>query len=117
MYKNLLIFQFIAGYKYVLRGQPDFTPCSTDRYQPNTLWSNASNQCIFKKSQCIENGQCLYQNRTSDFDRSCRCDYSRGYAFVAKPKNVCFCIPSEEDCSCFKKFCPQNEVLTPGKKL
>ncbi|CAC5383047.1 unnamed protein product [Mytilus coruscus] len=101
------------GNKYVLRGRPDFTPCAIDRYQPIRLWSNVSSQCIYKKSKCIGNGQFLYKNGTEELDTSCRCDYTRGYDFINKPRNACFCVPSEEDCSCYKKNCPQNGVLTP----
>ncbi|XP_076116782.1 uncharacterized protein LOC143084258 [Mytilus galloprovincialis] len=101
------------GYKYLLRGQPDFTQCEIERYQPIRLLSNVSNQCIFEKSKCIENGQFLFKNGTTETDRSCRCDYTRGYAFITKPKNLCSCIPSEEDCNCYKKSCPHRGLLTP----
>ncbi|VDI36871.1 Hypothetical predicted protein, partial [Mytilus galloprovincialis] len=101
------------GNKYVQRGQPDFTPCAKHRYQPFRLWSNVSGQCIFKKSQCVSDGQFLYNNGTTESDRSCRCDYTHGYAFIKKPRHLCYCIPSEEDCSCYKKYCPHNTLLTP----
>ncbi|VDI47999.1 uncharacterized protein MGAL_10B000940 [Mytilus galloprovincialis] len=101
------------GNKYVQRGQPDFTPCEKKRYQPFRLWSNVSGQCIFKKSQCVSDGQFLYNNGTTESDRSCRCDYTHGYAFIKKPKHPCYCIPSEEECSCYKKNCPNNTLLTP----
>lgn len=107
----------ISGNKYVLRGRPDFTPCVTDRYQPIRLWSNVSSQCIYKKSQCIGNGQIMYQNGTEESDSSCRCDLTRGYDFINKPRNASFCIPSEEDCSCYKKKCPHDGVLSSGKKF
>ncbi|CAG2212473.1 unnamed protein product [Mytilus edulis] len=103
------------GNKYVQRGQPDFTPCAKSRYQPFRLWSNVSGQCIFKKSQCVSDGQFLYNNGTTESDRSCRCDYTHGYVFINKPRHPCYCIPSEEDCSCYKKYCPNNRLLTPGR--
>lgn len=98
-----------------MRGQPDFTPCETNRFQPIYLWSNVSGHCTFKKSQCAEDGQILFNNGSTEKDRSCRCDYTRGYAFITKPKNECFCNLSHEDCSCYKKYCTYNKVLTPGK--
>ncbi|CAC5383012.1 unnamed protein product [Mytilus coruscus] len=108
-----MFYDAFFGNKYVLRGRLDFTPCATDRYQPIRLWSNASSQCIYKKSQCIGNGQIMHRNGTEESDTSCRCDYTRGFDFINKPKNASFCIPSEEDCSCHKKKCPHNGVLSP----
>lgn len=114
--KIYLLSNTFVGNKMVFGGQLDFTQCSTNRYQPFHMWSNISDKCIFKKSQCIENGQFLYRNGTNESDRSCRCDYTLGYAFISKPKNKCYCMPSQEECSCYKKNCPNNEDLTPGKK-
>jgi hypothetical protein len=44
-----------------------------------------------------EEGQVKYNMaETTTNDTKCRCDYTRGYAFVEKPRNTCYCIPSPE---------------------
>ncbi|CAG2237453.1 unnamed protein product [Mytilus edulis] len=48
-------------------------------------------------------------------DSACRCDHIKGYAFVNNPKERCYCIPSDEDCTCYKKFCPPSYILTSDK--
>lgn len=71
--------------------------------------------CVFLKSTCIEEGQILHSHGTTKTDITCRCDYTRGYAYVKMPNNTCYCNPSYEDCSCYKKSCRKYEVLTAGK--
>lgn len=105
---------YYSGFKFVMRGNLDGDACTEDRYQPYKFKTNGSSRCIFEKSACLEDGQILHDNRNSLIDRTCRCDYTNGYAFVRNPKNSCYCIPSEEDCSCYKKSCSSNTVLTPG---
>lgn len=76
---------------------------------------NGNSKCVFLKSICTEDGQILYSDGTTKTDVTCRCDYSRGYAYVNIPKHTCYCDPLSEDCSCYKKSCGDNEELTAGK--
>ncbi|CAG2236637.1 TTN [Mytilus edulis] len=112
-----------AGRKSVLRGGIDAVVCSKERYQPSgyTLYTNASTNCILLKSFCHEEGQVVYDNGNRTTDATCRCDYRRGFAFLIKPNNPCFCRPSQADCSCFLKICPNRShtlspVTTAGEK-
>ncbi|XP_052076822.1 uncharacterized protein LOC127714830 [Mytilus californianus] len=45
-------------------------------------------------------------------DSVCRCDHTRGFAFLSDPNRHCYCTPSNEDCTCYKKSCPLNHTLT-----
>ncbi|VDI54340.1 Hypothetical predicted protein [Mytilus galloprovincialis] len=47
----------------------------------------------------------VFSNDSSSADTACRCDYTKGYAFVTRPKNRCFCNPSDADCSCYRSTC------------
>lgn len=47
-------------------------------------------------------------------DTTCRCDYDRGYSFLSQPKHITYCIPSKEDCSCYRKQCPDGHMLNAG---
>jgi hypothetical protein len=46
---------------------------------------------------------------------TCSCDYAKGYGFVTQPKNIAYCIPSKEDCSCYLVQCADNNTLSSGK--
>ncbi|VDI72377.1 Hypothetical predicted protein [Mytilus galloprovincialis] len=115
--ENCTIFDFLQpGRKHVLRGGLDADICSSERYQPWPIlfYTNVSTNCIFRKSACNEEGQVVYDDGNRSTDITCRCDYTRGYDFVAKPRNRCFCVPSEEDCSCHLKMCPKStDKLSP----
>lgn len=63
---------------------------------------------------CKGEGQVLYNNGTLISDRACRCDYTKGYKFIKQPEKKCFCIPSEEDCSCYLDKCAVDLTLSPG---
>ncbi|XP_071150395.1 uncharacterized protein [Mytilus edulis] len=109
--ENCTIIDFLQpGRKHVLRGGLDADIRSSERFQPwpITFYTNVSTNCIFLKSKCNEEGQVLYGNGNRNTDATCRCDYTRGYDFLKKPRNPCFCIPSEEDCSCYLKKCPDS---------
>lgn len=93
----------------------DRRPCGSERFQPFSLRSNFSNRCVMRKSHCNGEGQVVYNKGTTTYDISCRCNYNIKFAFVSNPKSRCFCIPSQEDCSCYKKECPVDQYLTPGK--
>ncbi|CAG2235184.1 unnamed protein product [Mytilus edulis] len=116
--ENCTVFDFLQpGRKSVLRGGLDADICSSRRFQPwpITFYTNVSTNCIFLKSICNEEGQLIYRKGNRNLDTSCRCDYTRGYNFLFKPRNSCFCVPSKEDCSCYLKKCPKStDMLSPG---
>lgn len=93
------------GGKLVLRPFKDFAECDLHRYQPLVFTTAGNSDCVYQKSKCNEDGQVVFNNGTVVRDIRCRCDYKNGYTFVTKPKNLCYCIPSEEDCSCYKTKC------------
>lgn len=93
------------GTKIVILGNFDSKYCFESRYQPFKYWTNVSSDCIFLRSKCKEEGQVMYSTGP-DHDTTCRCDHTKGYDFITKPHNLCFCIPSQEDCSCYKRNCP-----------
>ncbi|CAC5420917.1 unnamed protein product [Mytilus coruscus] len=105
---------FRKGYKYVVSGNINGKPCDLERFQPFKFKTEGNSRCVFEKSVCNEEGQVNLKNGTTISDRTCRCDYTDGYAFVTTPANICYCVPSQEDCSCFKKPCKEKEILTPG---
>lgn len=104
----------LIGYKFVIRGSIDGSQCSRNMFQPIKFWTNGSSDCIFEKTLCEEEGQVVFENGNPKNDRSCRCDYTKGYAFVKKPNHKCFCEPRTEDCSCHIKKCSTLSILTPG---
>ncbi|CAG2211260.1 unnamed protein product [Mytilus edulis] len=92
--------------------------CSVNRYQPMIFRTNERmSDCVFAKSICNEKGQILYQADSSKKDRTCRCDHAKNYAFIKIPRHFCYCIPSEEDCSCYIRSCPVNHTLSTGNLL
>lgn len=107
------IYHFIiVGGKFVF--QPtnyNFAKCRADRYQPIAFVTNGNTDCIFQKSSCSEEGQVVCKNLSPEEDAACRCDYTKGYTFVSNTMNPCYCIPSKEDCSCFKL----NNISEVGK--
>ncbi|CAC5358581.1 MSI [Mytilus coruscus] len=93
----------------------DIKPCTPERYQPVTFSSKQGSACLFQKGKCSEEGQVIYGNGTSKVDRTCRCDYSRGFAFLSTDRtDPCWCNAATEDCSCYKKECNDSQVLSPG---
>lgn len=107
--------RFVLGFKYIIIGNLNGQPCENNRFQPFKFSMDGYNECVFLKSTCNDNGQILHNHGTPKSDITCSCDYTRGYAFVNKPNNTCYCNPRYEDCSCYKKSCRENEVLTAGK--
>ncbi|XP_071164579.1 uncharacterized protein [Mytilus edulis] len=86
--------------------------CVSSRYQPRPLFTYERNECLYEKSSCTEEGQIIFRNGSATDDRTCRCDYTKGYAFISTPVNKCYCVPSKEDCSCYKIEClKKSEVL------
>ncbi|XP_071124004.1 uncharacterized protein [Mytilus edulis] len=104
------------GKKIIVEGSTQETlqgaKCSSDFYQPFKFVTNGSYGCVLTKSYCNEEGQVVYGYGTTKNDTLCRCDYTRGYYFTIPPKQTCYCVPSEEDCSCHLKLCPPNYNLT-----
>ncbi|CAC5424761.1 unnamed protein product [Mytilus coruscus] len=74
--------------------------------------NESMSDCIFAKSLCSEEGQIVYEDGSTKDDTTCRCDYTRNYSFIKTPRHFCFCIPTEEDCSCYIQSCPVNLTLT-----
>lgn len=105
------------GYKLVIAGNLDQRTCESTRYQPFRFSTNGMSTCVFEKTYCNEEGLIVFNNGSTKTDRQCRCDYTRGYDFISKPKHGCYCIPSMDDCSCYQKQCPQGFILSPGKSL
>lgn len=105
---------FVSGYKFVLSGNLDRQKCISERLQPFPLSSNDNSQCGIVKSQCSGEGQIVFSDGNTTDDRSCRCNYVKNFAFVTKPKAPCYCIPSQEDCSCYYRTCPIDHYLTSG---
>lgn len=104
----------ILGYRKVIEGDITAGHCSENKYQPRT-WTTLGNfDCEFDKSLCTEVGQTTYDDGDSTTDRMCGCNYTDGYAFLQEPKHMCYCVTSEEDCTCYKKTCPENYVLNQG---
>lgn len=105
------------GNRPTIQGGLHYGMCREDRYQPFHIVSNRTADCCYLKNNCTEEGQVICENMSGDRDRTCRCDYSRGYTFVKSPKNKISCTPSEEDCSCYIKVC-KNEThqLNPEYK-
>ena len=109
-------FYLLAGDRIILENEHLYTDsCRNDRYQPRKFWSYEHNKCAYKKSLCSEEGQLIYSNGTYIVDRSCHCDYTKGYVFVKPPLHQCYCVPSREECGCLLKQCPHaSYVLSQG---
>lgn len=109
---------FYVGFKLIVSGSKEGTlqgdNCNKDFYQPFKFSTSGNSKCIFQKSYCNDEGQVLYRNGTNKTDNVCRCDYTRGYDFIVRPKHRCGCLPSVEDCSCYLKNCSYNEMLSQG---
>ncbi|CAC5355617.1 unnamed protein product [Mytilus coruscus] len=108
------------GQKLIVAGSSNGTlqgaDCNSDFYQPFKFLSSGNSRCVYEKSYCNGEGLVTSSNGTLENDRSCRCDYTRGYNFINQPKHRCYCVPSEEDCSCHLKICPSNHILSPVRK-
>ncbi|XP_052073785.1 uncharacterized protein LOC127711717 isoform X1 [Mytilus californianus] len=98
------------GKKIVIRGQFDAAFCDASRYQPIKYFTNVSAECLFQKSTCSGLGQTIHTNKNPVTDLTCRCDHKKGYTFTTPPKNQCFCVPSVEDCSCYRKPCNSSTI-------
>ncbi|VDI45556.1 Hypothetical predicted protein [Mytilus galloprovincialis] len=105
------------GSKRIYAGDFSRGKCTKKRFQPFIFWTNGSiTDCVYAKSVCSAEGQVVYMDNSTKDDRACRCDYENNYSFIKTPRNVCYCIPSEEDCSCSIKSCPENYTLSADYK-
>lgn len=103
-------YYIFLGKKIVIRGQFDAAYCDADRYQPIKYFTNVSGECLFQKSTCFGEGQIIHTDKNPVEDLTCRCDHAKGYTFTTPPKNQCFCVPSVEDCSCYRKICNSSTI-------
>ncbi|CAC5363193.1 unnamed protein product [Mytilus coruscus] len=95
-----------SGLRIVYSGNLHAEDCRNPRYSPIPVLSNDSAECDFLKSNCKEEGQVIVDNATSNTDRTCRCDYTKGYNYIIQPIDPCKCSPVKEDCSCYFNTCP-----------
>lgn len=102
-------FCLLTGYKYVFRPGFDKERCDHFRYQPFTFKRKDHTDCVFQKSNWSEQGQITYIKGNTSTDIRCKCDPEDDYVFVSKP-SAHFCIPSEEDCTCYRR----NSSLPKG---
>lgn len=94
----------------VIQGGLNGRTCADGRYQPFIFWTNGSSEC-FQKPSCGVEGQLIVNEQSASKDRTCRCDYDRGYSFPLQPKTITYCVPSEEKCSCYRKQCPHGHTM------
>ncbi|CAG2254071.1 unnamed protein product [Mytilus edulis] len=114
-YRVMLLYAGVTTWeKYVITGNLRNVDCLSERYQPFRLWSNVSGECLYVKSPCEGEGQVVLNNGSLIEDRTCRCDYTKGYMYIKQPKQNCSCNPSEEDCSCYITKCPHGSILSQG---
>lgn len=99
------------GSKYIFTPNLHQTECLPDSYQPFTFTTNGNSECIFAKSNCNDDGQVKASEGSTVLDRTCKCDYTRGYSYITRPRNICSCVPSEEDCTCYFSPCNDNTVM------
>lgn len=105
----------VTGSKRIYVGDFSRGECKQDRFQPFKFYTNESmTDCYYAKSNCSDEGQIMQTENSSKEDRGCRCNHEKNYSFIKTPRNVCFCIPTEEDCSCYIKSCPVNQTLSAG---
>ncbi|CAG2193382.1 unnamed protein product [Mytilus edulis] len=102
------------GNRPTIQGGLHYGFCPLDHYQPFHVVSNLTVGCALQKTKCSGEGQVVYEDNDPKRDTTCRCDYTKGYGFVEPPRNNCFCIPSQEDCTCYVKTCRNMlHVLDP----
>ncbi|VDH97229.1 Hypothetical predicted protein [Mytilus galloprovincialis] len=112
--KDVHIPEFLHRYKVIVRGSIDGETCKKNFYQPFKFNSHGNSGCVYKISVCTEEGQVVYRNGNFQTDSVCRCDDSKGYAFICQPQPRCYCVPAEEDCSCYFKKCSPDNILSKG---
>ena len=107
----------ISGYATILdqlSGLIHTVPCREGTFQRHPYKSNTQCACNETKGHCNKTGQIVASNGSTTEDRTCRCDFRRGYKFSIKPSNECVCQSSSEDCTCIKEECKTGHRLSPG---
>ena len=106
----------ISGHATVLdkSGNINAVPCREGTFQRHHYMSNTQCACNETKGHCNKRGQVVASNGSTTEDRTCRCDFRRGYKFSTKPSNECVCQSSSEDCTCIKEECKTGYRLSPG---
>ncbi|XP_071143952.1 uncharacterized protein [Mytilus edulis] len=103
-----------TGSKLIFEPYFNKAGCSYKRYQPFPFSTDGNNKCVYQKSFCNEEGQIVHREGSMINDSTCECDSSLGYIFVTTPKHNCYCLPSEEDCSCRKLICDNEANPCPA---
>ena len=99
-----------------LSGLINTVPCREGTFQRHPYKSNTQCACNETKGHCNETGQIVASNGSTTEDRTCRCDFRRGYKFSTKPPNECVCKSSSEDCTCIKEECKTGYIMSPDYK-
>ncbi|XP_063419304.1 uncharacterized protein LOC134702148 [Mytilus trossulus] len=102
-----------TGSKLIFEPYFNKAGCSSKRYQPFPFSTDGNNKCVYQTSFCNEEGQIVHREGSMINDTTCGCDSSQGYTFITTPKHNCYCIPSEEDCSCYKLICDNEDNPCP----
>lgn len=90
-------------------------PCHEGTFQPIYYWSNTQCVCNETKGHCNKTGQVLASHGSTTEDRTCRCDFRRGYKLSTwNPSNKCVCNSSNVDCTCVKEECETGYRMSPG---
>lgn len=95
-------------------GGRDSYDCSDSRYQTRKFWSNVTSDCEMLKSTCCEQGQIAVSDGSTKEDRACRCDILNGFSFITTHIDVCACIPSQEDCNCYRTKLTEGKIQAEG---
>ncbi|XP_076097047.1 uncharacterized protein LOC143067584 isoform X2 [Mytilus galloprovincialis] len=114
--KCFLVHTIEQGYMTVidqLSGNINNAHCLGDTFQPTPYKSNTQCGCALIKSTCDGIGQVISTNGSSEKDRTCRCDYLKGYTYVNIPADRCNCKPKGENCTCKLVECPNGSRLSP----
>ena len=107
----------ISGYETVVdnnTGKINAVACHEGTFQPSHYDSYTQCACSETKGHCNKTGQVVSSNGNTTHDRTCHCDFRRGYKFSTKPSNGCVCNPSSENCTCIKQECEMGYRLSPG---
>nr|XP_022297228.1 uncharacterized protein LOC111106729 isoform X2 [Crassostrea virginica] len=108
-------------YPVLSRNMKNLIPieCPASRYQPHGQMSNEFKQvtCSYLKSSCDGIGQEICGQGNHLEDRTCRCDYTKGYRpmmyLLSNPRNSSCFHPTSDGTECLKFPCPKNKELSP----
>lgn len=97
-------------------GHLNTEPCREGTFQRHPYKSNTQCACSETKGHCNKTGQVVSSDGSTTEDRTCRCDFRRGYKFSTKPSNECVCLSSSEDCACIKEDCKMGYRMSPDSQ-